>query len=240
MSPDGTANNYIKITAMKKYTPLLFICAIAGMFCGTASAQDETAMNAPTASEIRAREAYSYLDQLHNGFLLVRLSNKTESINALRKGGNHEDAEELEREQRKKNLEIVKAFKQAYTFSPVYFIWTDSSHLILENEKPSAFPLLNENLEVDKNITAPDDTYLVGDFSRTSSENTVTVGNDGTPRTNMEFPAFVVRNRQLVQIAEPFPYYVRTFEQVPGEQTPMQVVKRLNAQLYEFYRPEAR
>lgn len=154
--------------------------------------------------------------------MLVRLHTRSNTIDALRKRGMKAEAQKIKEEQRQENIEILKSFKYVYTFSPVYFIWSDSSHLIPISD-PADLPLLNESLEIDTAINPKGNSFLVGDFGIT----------DAGP-TGLTVSGFVVRNKNLEQLQDPFPYYTRSYEGLPHERTPVQVVQQFDKKLRKF------
>ena len=64
------------------------------------------------------------IKELHNGILLVRLSAKQNTIEAMQKVGKLELAEKIRLKQRERNLKIVKAFRDHFTFCSVFFFYS--------------------------------------------------------------------------------------------------------------------
>src|SRR5688572_21116403 len=67
------------------------------------------------------------INQLRRGALVVRLPTNRMLINELRKRGEDDQAEIKRLEQAAANLNMMRAFRDNYRFSKVYFIYSSSS-----------------------------------------------------------------------------------------------------------------
>lgn len=214
----------------------------------------------------RKEMAKTDISRLKEGALLVRLKTSETKINALRKAGRENKALKAEAWQRTQNEKIVKAFTEQYTFSPVYFFYSNFSNQVREGDFAGIF--LNEKLEIDSTIELKEKTVFTVEYTAIKQDTFVQlshyeleqIGNfrsKWVPRyygqSNLGFKAFVVKNQNFEQMAEPFPYYART--NAPGIQKhPEQLlfgfpliyflanpsydaaVDALNRKLHQFYR----
>ncbi len=214
----------------------------------------------------RKEMAKTDISRLKEGALLVRLKTSETKINALRKAGRENKALKAEAWQRTQNEKIVKAFTEQYTFSPVYFFYSNFSNQVREGDFAGIF--LNEKLEIDSTIELKEKTVFTVEYTAIKQDTFVQlshyeleqIGNfrsKWVPRyygqSNLGFKAFVLKNQNFEQMAEPFPYYART--NAPGIQKhPEQLlfgfpliyflanpsydaaVDALNRKLHQFYR----
>jgi len=224
---------------------LLTIISLTGFSQGTQTGQNK-AGSVQQPKEI-AREQ---ITRLHDGALLVRLHTKNKSITALKNIGKTKEADELEKKQAEYNLDIISAFKLNFTFCPVYFFYSDYSTNIIERQFDNVV-FLNDSLLNDPNIKFDFKSFLTADFGIIEqdtaryfdyeSREQDTTG--ATKRTNnyyggadMSFGALIIRSDKLMQLRDPFPYYVRTFDSLPTARNLGKVVKKMNTKLNDFYR----
>lgn len=177
----------------------------------------------------RKEMAKTDISRLKEGALLVRLKTSENKINALRKAGRENKAIKAEAWQRTQNEKIVKAFTEQYTFSPIYFFYSNFSNQVREGDFAGIF--LNEKLEIDSTIELKEKTVFTVEYTDIKQDTFVQlshyeleqIGNFRSKwvaryygQSNIGFKAFVVKNQNFEQIAEPFPYYART--NAPGIQ----------------------
>jgi len=167
-------------------------------------------------------KAILLINELKEGVLLVRLHTKSSGIEALKKKGQMEQAEKVRSYQEKENLEIMNAFRQFFTFCPVYFFFSDSS-AALEREVPHHF-FLDENLEMDPSIQFSESFYLVaqkGDLRFKAEEGKA-------PANGLLKNVLVVLDASYIQLRDPFPHYAK------GKHWAWRV-RKLDTALFEFY-----
>lgn len=71
--------------------------------------------------------------QIKNGFLLVRLTTKSVIINNLKKYGKTELAKKVKEKQKEENIKVINAFKNNFSFCPVYYFHAEDTKDICEN-----------------------------------------------------------------------------------------------------------
>ena len=232
---------------MKRILTGLFltIISLTGFSQGTQTGQTR-AGSAPQPEAI-AREQ---ITRLHDGALLVRLHTKNKSITALRNIGKTKEADEVEKKQAEYNLNIVSAFKLNFSFCPVYFFYSDYSTNIIEKQFDQVV-FLNDSLRADPNINFDFKSFLTADFGiieqdtaryfdykslEMDTTGAATLTNNYYGGADMSFGALIIRSDKLMQLRDPFPYYVRTFDSLPTARNLGKVVKKMNTKLNDFYR----
>lgn len=170
-----------------------------------------------TITKVDAVEKGYYINQLHQGILLVRLRDYQQMITALRSRGQRRQAEKLRNEQKFKNNRIVRAFRNGFDFCPVYFFYSSDSKSIREGQLDSLI-LDWELIPVEQSVYEGK-PFLVAEFAEVQP-----------PSNGAGLPALIVLNDQLVQLTDPFPYYIRTTF-LGEEDLELNAVKKLNEKL---------
>lgn len=187
------------------------------------------------------------IQELSKGALLVRLNTRTQSVQALRDMGKKEMAQKIEDKQRALNLSIVKAFRERFTFCPVYFFYSDNS-IQVKNKAFDKVAFLNDKLESDTSVKMIKPYFLIAEFGRieqdTLKRSSYTYdaqaqnGQRHTHQyyggTDMGFGALLVKSDKFVQLRKPFPFYVRTFDSLPIKRSYQKVVSTLSRNLNYF------
>lgn len=194
-------------------------------------------------------KAPNQIRELKNTMLLVRLKTGENQIKAYRESGYEEKAAQLEANIQEKNMEIANAFRNYFDFCPVYFFYSSASKDIRERKMQGN--LLNADLKPVGGIARPVPTYYIAEFGNIEKtdekyyegtelrENEEGVKQEqnvyyGSP--DMGFSALVIRNADFLQLRDPFPYYVRTFESLPiFKRKKSKAVMKLNKKLHEYY-----
>lgn len=194
--------------------------------------------------------ARQQIKDLKEGTLLVRLMTSENKIKALLNAGYPEKAEEAKAEQAEINKGIVKAFQENFNFCRVFFFYSSTS----EEVKQLQFKgnLLGYDLTPLAVADPPVEAFFVaefGDLQQTDEKyrenetfrETDSGGKEaqttyyGSP--DMGLPALLIRDRNFVQLRDPFPYYVRTYESLsPVKRTAEKSVKKLNGKLQDYYK----
>ena len=155
-------------------------------------------------------DSYTYIQNLKKGALIVRLRINSKKVEAYRNAGNEDLALKLEAQQKEKNLNMLLAFKNNFTFCPVYFIYADDYNKVLAGEKNGYF--INESLEVDSSIIMDKVNYLFCDFGPVfvqAIENQIDPKNKVVTSTPAFQEALVIKDHSLTQLLDPFPFYVK-------------------------------
>jgi len=185
---------------------------------------------------------------LKEGSLLVRLQTKAPTIAALRSKGKNNEADNLELQQADMNQSIVTAFREKFSFCPVYFFYSYDSPFVNEKQFDKV-TFLNEHLKTDTTIKFAGNFFLTAEFGTIDQDTTARFDSYYYTRTerglekralyyggcNMGFGALIVKSDIFVQLHKPFPYYVRTFETVPFIVNTNHVVSKMNKKLNKYY-----
>jgi len=172
-------------------------------------------------------EAVKDIQQLKKTVLLVRLSARKNSINAMRKVGKEKMALKTERKQRERNLLIIEAFKKEFTFCEVYFFYSEDSDFIRKHQLDSV-SFLSEKLLIDKAIEFKNTSFYTAELGTVNSDAENSSG-------NLSISALIIKDDQLVQLNQYFPYYIREFKGLPFQRAIFKMVKQMDNKLFEFY-----
>lgn len=159
---------------------------------------------------------------LNEGAILVRLKTKVNLINGL-EGKNAEMAARIKAEQQKENEAIVDAFNSVFHYCEVYYFYSDNSRNIKNKQFKGA--LLDEKLNVIKNIPELNENYLIAEFSQTqgdsiNQETQVHTYNENNELVNTQdtvstyytgygFDALVLLTPNMQMLQDPYPHFVR-------------------------------
>jgi hypothetical protein len=149
-------------------TCLIFILAIA---------------SAPSFGQVTANEA---IKTLKEGALVVKLIIPEKRIEMLLKQNNKEEAIRLEEATAALNQELITAFSNAYTYGPLYFVYSSDMHLLVEGDPGVLF---------DKQ----------GEFATAYPKDWLYIELSESPELNID--GFVVRDRNNDALTKPFPYF---------------------------------
>jgi hypothetical protein len=188
------------------------------------------------------------INKMYKGVLLVRLKTRKNSISALRRSGQNEKADKIQRKQDKFNANVISAFKTNFDFCPAYFFYSDFSQQVLDKEFDK-IEFLDDSLQYDPNISLQSKTFLTAEFGIIEQDTAQYFdgyyyspgeGRGQEKRTkynggpNMSFEALIIKSNKFTQLRRPFPYYVRTLNSLPIRRHPKHVVTKMNAQLHGF------
>jgi hypothetical protein len=189
------------------------------------------------------------IKQLKNGALLVRLQTRSNTIDAMKKNGQNELAEEVSRKQSVYNKEIIAAFKNNFTFCPVYFFFSNHSDQIL-NEKINEVVFLNDSLQPDPGIKLNNMKFLTAEFgpiepdtAKYFSNYTTYPGEKGQEKRSEYYGGadtglngLKIMNNKFIQLKDPFPYYARTSGSPPSKKNLFKAVSKMNNKLLSYYK----
>jgi hypothetical protein len=199
----------------KVATLIAFIFAFNAFGQMTTEGTGETDYKDPKGHEKFRKRSHAVgswqINQLKNGALVVRLKTNKMAIDELMKAGNTKRAEEVRLEQYAINKNTMFAYKDNYTFSKVYFIYSNSSDSLLNGARSGIF--LDTNMVVDPSITMNESFYLIAerDYAYNSSIGFVEEDSakfyieKGNPVKEM---AIILKNKYGHQLKSPFPYFV--------------------------------
>ncbi len=153
---------------------------------------------------------------LKNGALFVRLKTSQLQIDGLKKMGKTKEAEELREKQAETNRAIIIAFKGYFEFCPVYFFYSNYSNEVKEgNYKGFIF-----DGDMKANTSFASKNYLIGEFDESA---------------NTKMDAFIIKDKNYVQLKKPFPFYVKAYEMGVSNRPYKEIVLILNKKFFEFY-----
>ncbi len=149
------------------------------------------------------------VNQLKNGALVVRLKTNSLLINKLLENGDSILAKEKWIETAGINLNTMRAYINNYTFSKVYFIFSNSSDSLLNGTRQNIF--LDTNLRVDPSIILKENFYLIAERDYAYNSTIGFVPEDSARLVKeagygVKEMALVVKNKYGHQLKRPFPY----------------------------------
>jgi len=158
---------------------------------------------------------------LKEGVLLVRLNFQKQKIAYFEKYNNTKEVAKIKEKALKVNTEIIDAFNTYFKFCKVYFFAMDDSRKVLDG-KLDEVSFYNKDGVEDPSIKYTGDNFFVGEFGYIEQD-TTSYYKGSTPSTNNDKDpegktyyggsknnksAFVIRDRNFIQLRDPFPYYV--------------------------------
>ncbi len=185
---------------------------------------------------------------LKEGVLLVRLRTKENSILALKRIGRDKLANKIEEKQINYNKKIVSAFRTNFTFCPTYFFYSNYSDSIISKQIKGVI-FLNDSLQADSTIKLTTTNFLTAEFGIIEQDTAKYLdsyysysGDSGLERRSsyygepdMGFGVLKIMSDQFVQLKNPFPYYVRTFDSLPIKRKFSKTVLKMNKLLFNYY-----
>jgi len=182
------------------------------------------------------------------GAILVRLKTHQNKIDALKRAGNVEAAKKVQDEQDSQNKSIIEAFRDTFNFCPVYFFYSSDSKYISRLQTDSV-TFLNPELKPDTSIRFAEGFFLVAEFTQVgevkrdrkedlyyySSTKGFESQNQMQGNTDMGFTALVIKDQHFNQLQRPFPYYVKTNDNIFFlRKSPIVAANQLNLNFYNF------
>lgn len=219
----------------------------------TSFAQENPKEKKPTRRRIAKANAITQIQQLHDGVLLVRLQTRKLAISQLTEMGEIERIEQIKDERKQINLHIMKAFRQEFTFCPVYFFYTDYTIAVKEGRIEDVV-FVNDSLLPDTSIKVGESSFLTAEFGNIVQDTAKFVDrtyykpskHGPEPHiamsggTNMGFGALLMKSDQFVQLRRPFPFYVKQRQRLLALYPPFRSVKALNRKIIRYHRRVAR
>lgn len=204
--------------------------------------------NSVNSREQRIADSKQQIQELHESVLLVRLSTKKTSINALRKVGRKELAQKIEEKQKTRNQEIINSFRAHFDFCPVYFFYSDYSKYIINNQLDSVL-FLNDKLEITPSIKVSNSIYFTAEFTSleqdTAQYHNSTYYDRGEKKESYyggsenSLTGLIIKNKNLYQLKHPFPYYVREYKGLFFQRAIPKVIIKMNQNLHNYYNSDS-
>ncbi|HSI91228.1 MAG TPA: hypothetical protein VK927_08935 [Adhaeribacter sp.] len=179
--------------------------------------------------------AATQIKDLKDGVLLVRLRTSENAIQKLTEAGNEKMAATIRRQQETSNQRLMQAFRENYTFSPVYFFYSSASQEVKDGNPVGIF--LNEDLQPDPAIILPDRNIFVAEITDLEQYRPDPENPNASINSEISFRALVVRDSALHQLAKPFPYFIKATTTIPPRRrSEAEMVSLLNKKLEAFYK----
>ncbi|MCZ4407641.1 hypothetical protein O3Q51_02390 [Cryomorphaceae bacterium 1068] len=185
----------------------------------------------------RRMVAMNQIRDLRRGALLVRLPTSQPLITALNERGATDKTQEVIRAVETENRAIVSAFKANYSFSEVYFFYSNYSEDIRNGNFSSLMNADFDNVSFVRGDSLPD--FFIAEFANLKPDTARyyidtriepdpngglrRVKRYGDSDIGADFRALVIKDHNFVQLCDPFPYYVRSFKKSYRE-TPEELI----------------
>lgn len=198
-------------------------------------------------SETANHLAFQQIKLLKDGVLLVRLQTRSVATKTLRAEGNEDAALRIEQQQKERNLAITSAFQSEWDFCPVYFFYAEQSTAVTSRDWANV-NLMTSDLKPATDAASGIKNFFIAEFARTQVQDDTPfelhfIDKDGIWQmekydnpggSNNTFGALRIMNTQLQQLHAPFPFKVRTFEDVFWRRKPSRVVRMMNKKMHGF------
>lgn len=205
---------------IKSFLSVVLACC----FVFVAQGQEEQLSARKAASNEAQIEATRHIDALKSGTLIVRISSGQKKRAAMQLRASKAQLKKFKSELYIENKELVEAFLSIYTFSKVLFIYDNDTDLLLNETKPNVF-VNPKTLKVDKSITLNEkEPYYILETERIYFET-----------QNSSSTGFVVLDKDLNYLKDPFPYYIMRMEGFITQKSITVMVEKLEKKLTEFY-----
>lgn len=172
-----------------------------------------------------------------NGALLYMIRDKKINSAMLTEKGMENKAKEIEERQRTRNSIIVKGLAKGFKFCPIYFFYQSDLEKIQQGDIQAN--LVDTNL-VKGGVQFNHKYFLILDYGDLYAEPGKTYSDtsayDQTGRTVMKNNTFVIKNKYLSQLVDPFPYYITCH--YPAKDI-LYRANKLSIKLTKFYRKQA-
>ena len=131
------------------------------------------------------------IKQLKEGALIVKLIVQEKKVEQLLKANKKELALQVQEEEKKQNEAIIQSFSSTYTFSPLYFIYSNDMGKLADGDASVLFDI---NGQPARKIP---DSYIFVEFSESPVR-----GIDG----------LLVRDAKSYILNKPFPYFLSEWD----------------------------
>lgn len=166
----------------------------------------------------KTERAIIQIKKLKKGALLVRLFDKTKQIEYLKKQGKSESVVAAYiKKVSDDNLAVIDAYSNGFQYCPVYFFYAKDSEWVTKKAWDKV-NFVNSKGEIDSSIKMTQPYFYTSEIS------------------NVKFEAAIMMDVNFERMDPPFPYFTRTFSQIPFfKRTKLKAVQRLNAKMEVFH-----
>jgi len=154
--------------------------------------------------------AKANLQALKSGFLLVRLEDKKTEIDYYLKYNNIDEVNRIKVQQEKINEQIRLAFTKYFTMCPVYYFKASDTRNLLE-EKYDLIEVYDVQGQLTTKVDLSTGNFFIAEFG-VANQDEVTNDesvNDGEYIERMALSALVIRSATMLELRDPFPYFVK-------------------------------
>ncbi len=186
------------------------------------------------------------IKSLPNGAVLVRLTSKAKTIDAI-KEKQPQLSQKIADEQKQRNQEIIDAFNKGFTICPVYYFY-DYHSMEVRSQNFSGI-LLDNNMKPLAEYVKLKDNYLIAEFGETLGDSIHLLGEKITKdeqgrmvnKTDttwvyyqgQNLKAVVLFTPDLIAVQRPLPRYVRKNVFLMSR-TPLQMIQLLDQKLRRY------
>lgn len=189
---------------LSKAISFLLACALVPL-----NAQDANKEKSPLNTQ-------EFITDFRSSALLVRLQDKSQTIAVLINQGQTKPAEQLSKQQRLENREILLSFSQTFDFCPVYFFYSKDSEAVRNGELEGI--IFDENLNI---VTKDLSKYYTAEFGETPD-----LGIDG----------LIIKDQKLLVFDNNLPFFERRYVFFNlKERSKAEMVAAYNKRLQEYY-----
>ncbi len=160
------------------------------------------------------------INQLKNGALIVRLHDNKRLVESLKKMGKADIATQKEYEAMAINKNIIKGFQRYYTFSKIYFIYSQNYDSLLKGCRGGIF--VDSNLTVNNSIEMKESFYMLIEKDDIYNSSIGFVKEDTakyikeTGNVTKHINYLVMKNKYGHQLKDPFPMTASSNTNDPG------------------------
>lgn len=173
----------------------------------------------PIFAQTAQKDAKKHLNEMKNGFILVRLKTDSLKIKALEKGGFLKEAKKAKLKLYKDNKETILSFAKTFDFCPVFFFYSDKSEEIRKgNILGNVF---DSNLKIVEEEALKSKPFFVAKFGKTE---------------NLGIHALILMDSYFIPLKSPFPFYQRQYILFSTiKLSKARIAKKLNKRLHNQY-----
>lgn len=219
---------------------LLLSCQVFG--------QNATFKSNAEFQQAMKEKAKKDIQTLKNSVVLVRIHGRSQEINYYKKYNNFEAAHKIELETQEFNRDLIKAFRQAYKFCPIYFFEDTFSYQILSGNLDKVV-FYSDTMTPDTTIKVVSSNFFIAEFGITEGDTSgyrndyrIMTNEEGSGRStslykeeNLHISAFVLRDKRFVMLHRPFPYYSKLFGKTPSFVRMRKKIYLWNIELQHYY-----
>lgn len=187
-----------------------------------------TITNAQTETKPREKlltEAKKHINDLKQGVLLIKVPTGRNKLAAMSLRASTEQIKEYKKELKEENDSLFLMFNKHYNFSKHLFFYDTDMNKVLKGDYENTFiNSTGEKIKVDSVLNSKTPVYIL-ETERIYFET-----------QNSSSTGFVVQDKNLNYLKDPFPYYIMRFGSFDVLRKPFSImVIRLNEKLETFY-----